>query len=96
MQKSSSKFNWALAFFCLPCALWPLALLVSPRFSSLALSPAQINWFSTAFWIYPLVLFAITLILYKLHQSQKVLARGLLMVAFIGFYVLLGYILQSL
>ncbi|AIZ79919.1 DUF5389 domain-containing protein [Actinobacillus equuli subsp. equuli] len=96
MQKSSSKFNWALAFFCLPCALWPLALLVSPKFSSLALSPAQINWFSTAFWIYPLVLFVIALVLYKLHQSKKSLARGLLMFFLIGFYVLLGYIIQSL
>ncbi|WP_425393297.1 DUF5389 family protein [Actinobacillus capsulatus] len=32
MQKLSSKFNWALAFFCLPCALWLLALLISPNF----------------------------------------------------------------
>ncbi|MDE8035771.1 DUF5389 domain-containing protein [Actinobacillus equuli subsp. haemolyticus] len=96
MQKSSSKFNWALAFFCLPCALWPLALLISPKFSSLALTPTQINWFSTAFWVYPLVLFVIALILYKLHQSKKALARGLLMFSLIVFYVCLGYIIQSL
>ncbi|QSZ39600.1 hypothetical protein CYK57_01767 [Actinobacillus pleuropneumoniae] len=38
----------------------------------------------------------IALVLYKLHQSQKVLARGLLMLSFIGFYALLGYIIQSL
>lgn len=96
MQKSSSKFNWALALLCLPCALWPLALLISPKFSDLGLSPAQVNWFSITFWIYPLVLFVIALLLYKLHQSQKVLARGLLILSFIGFYALLGYITQSL
>ncbi|WGE31808.1 DUF5389 domain-containing protein [Actinobacillus genomosp. 2] len=96
MQKSSSKFNWALAFFCLPAALWPLALLISPKFSSLALSPTQINWFSTAFWIYPFVLFVIALVLYKLHQSKKALARGLLLLSLIIFYALLGYIIQTL
>ncbi|WGE89221.1 DUF5389 family protein [Actinobacillus arthritidis] len=96
MQKSSSKFNWALAFFCLPSALWPLALLISPKFSSLALTPTQINWFSTAFWIYPFVLFVIALVLYKLHQSKKALARGLLLLSLIIFYALLGYIIQTL
>ena len=96
MQKGFSKFSWALALFCLPTTLWPLALLVSPKFTNtLNLTPSQIDWFSIAFWIYPLVLFVISGILYKLHRSQPKLAVLLLLAGFGGFYGLLFYIVKS-
>ncbi|QBQ63553.1 hypothetical protein EXH44_04525 [Actinobacillus indolicus] len=97
MQQGFSKFSWALALFCLPSTLWPLALLVSPKFSDNPnLTPSQIDWFSTAFWIYPFVLLAISGILYKLHQSKKGLASGLLTLGFLAFYGLVFYIFHSL
>ena len=97
MQQGFSKFNWALALFCLPSALWPLALLVSPKFSDNPnLTPSQIDWFSTSFWIYPFVLLAISGILYKLYQSKKGLASGLLTLGFLAFYGLVFYIFHSL
>ncbi|WP_373778150.1 DUF5389 family protein [Glaesserella sp.] len=96
MQKGFSSFSWALALFCVPSALWPLALLVSPKFSGHPhLTAAQINWFSIAFWVYPLVLLVIAGILYKLYQSNTGLAKGLLLFSFIGFYGLLFYIVES-
>lgn len=97
MQQGFSKFSWALALFCLPSALWPLALLVSPKFSDNPnLTPSQIDWFSTSFWIYPFVLLAISGVLYKLYRSQKGLASGLLCCCFLGFYGVLFYILNSI
>ena len=97
MQQGFSKFSWALALFCLPSALWPLALLVSPKFSDNPnLTPSQIDWFSTVFWIYPFVLLAISGILYKLYQSKKGLASGLLTLGFFAFYGLVFYIFHSL
>lgn len=97
MQQGFSKFSWALALFCLPSALWPLALLVSPKFSDNPnLTPSQIDWFSTSFWIYPFVLLAISGVLYKLHHSKKRLASGLLTLGFITFYGLVFYIFRSL
>ncbi|WP_373820230.1 DUF5389 family protein [Glaesserella sp.] len=96
MQKGFSSFSWALALFCVPSALWPLALLVSPKFSGHPhLTATQINWFSIAFWVYPLVLLVIAGILYKLYQSNTALAKGLLLLSFIGFYGLLFYIVES-
>lgn len=96
MQKGFSKFSWALALFCLPTTLWPLAMLVSPKFTnSLNLTPSQIDWFSIAFWTYPLALFVISGILYKLHRTQPALARALLVVGFVLFYGLLFYIVKS-
>lgn len=97
MQQGFSKFSWALALFCLPSTLWPLALLVSPKFSDNPnLTPSQIDWFSTSFWIYPFVLLAISGVLYKLHRSQKGLAASLLCCGFVGFYGLFFYILKSI
>ncbi|OOR99699.1 hypothetical protein B0187_02480 [Haemophilus paracuniculus] len=97
MQQGFSPFSWALALFCLPTALIPLALLVSPKFSSNPnLTPFQVDLFSTAFWTYPFFLFLIAGILFKLHQSRPALARALLAVSFVGFYGFLTYIVQSL
>lgn len=97
MQQGFSKFSWALAIFCLPTALLPLALLVSPKLSSHPnLTPLQIDLFSTFFWTYPIFLFVIAGLLFKLHQSRPRLAQTLLALGFIGFYGTLGEILQSL
>ncbi|OOH88892.1 hypothetical protein BMT54_08175 [Pasteurellaceae bacterium 15-036681] len=96
MQQGFSKFSWALALFCVPSALWPLALLVSPKFSDNPnLTSSQIDWFSIAFWIYPLVLFALAGIFYKVYQNNKNLGRGLLAVGFVGFYGLVSYIFKT-
>lgn len=92
-----SKFSWALALFCLPSTLWPLALLVSPALSeNQNLTPNQIDWFSTVFWIYPFVLLALSGILFKLHKSYASLARTGLVCCFLIFYGLLIYIIKSI
>lgn len=90
-----SKFSWALALFCLPSAWFPLALILSPQFTHLTqLSAAQVNFFSITFWVYPLVLMAIAGILFRLHKTQPTFAKGLLALAFLGFYALLFYIVS--
>lgn len=95
-NKGFSKFSWALALFCLPSALWPLALMVSPKFTnSPNLTPSQIDWFSIAFWVYPMVLLAISGILYKVHQTKPGVARACLTLGFIAFYGLFFYIICS-
>lgn len=95
IQKGFSGFAWALALFCLPSALFPLALLVSPQFSSHpGLTSVQIDFFSIVFWVYPVVLFAIAGVLYRLRQSFPTLAIALLLVSFIAFYALAGYIFR--
>ncbi len=92
-----SKFSWALALFCLPSTLWPLALLVSPALSSQSdLTASQINWFSILFWTYPLILLGVAGLLFKLHQRHRSLAIILLVIAFLSFYALLAYILITL
>ncbi|MDO9743791.1 DUF5389 family protein [Glaesserella parasuis] len=97
MQQGFSKFSWALAFFCLPSSLWPLALLVSPALSENPnLSPSQIDWFSTAFWIYPFILLAIAGLLHKLHQKQPLVAKIGLLMGYISFYDLICYIIRTL
>ena len=96
MQQGFSKFSWALALFCVPSALWPLALLVSPKFSDNPnLTPSQIDWFSIAFWVYPFVLFMLSGIFYKIHQRNQSLGKGLLAVGFVGFYALAVYIFKT-
>lgn len=95
MQSRFSSFSWALALFCLPSTLWPLALLVSPKFSEHPqLTALQIDLFSIIFWVYPLGLLTLAGILYKIHQNQKGLARLLLLLAFAGFYWLFFYIVS--
>lgn len=94
---SFSKFSWAIALFCLPSALFPLALIVSPQFSKHPdLSPREIDLFSITFWIYPVLLFGISIALFKLRQTRPTLANRLLLIAFIGFYALFAYIISKL
>ncbi|KMK51159.1 membrane protein [[Actinobacillus] muris] len=95
MQSRFSPFSWALALFCLPSSLWPLALLVSPKFSEHPqLTATQIDLFSITFWVYPFVLLTVAGILYKVHKTHQNLARGLLILAFLGFYALCFHIIS--
>lgn len=95
MHKGFSPFAWALALFCLPSTLFPLAWFLSPNFSNHPnLSPTQIDFFSIAFWVYPLVLLTIAGVLYKLHHKQAKLAWGLLGCAFVAFYYLVATIIR--
>lgn len=95
MQKGFSKFSWALALFCLPSALFPLAWFLSPHFSHHPdLSAEQINFFSIVFWAYPLALLFIAALLFKLHRVQPALAKLLLALGFLTFYALLWHIVS--
>lgn len=95
MQKGFSKFSWALALFCLPSALFPLAWFLSPSFSSHPdLTDGQIDFFSITFWSYPLFLLLIAGLLFKLHQAFPAMAKILLVVAFIAFYGLVWHIVS--
>ncbi|MCK3655102.1 hypothetical protein A4G19_04805 [Pasteurellaceae bacterium Macca] len=96
MQHRFSKFSWALALFCLPSALWPLALLVSPGFSDHPqLSGRQIDLFSITFWVYPFVLLAYAGVCYTLFKKHKAFAQLLLLIGFALFYGWSGYIFQT-
>lgn len=87
-------FSLALALFCLPSALFPLTWLLSPQLSHLSqLSALQIDILSIIFWIYPLALFILALLLNKLYQYQPRLAQIGLAIGFLSFYTLLGYII---
>lgn len=95
MQKGFSKFSWALAFFCLPSALFPLAWFLSPHFSHHPdLTAGQIDFFSIVFWTYPIALLLISAILYKLHATFPTFAKILLTFAFIIFYILMWHIIS--
>ncbi|TCP15974.1 hypothetical protein EV693_1156 [Nicoletella semolina] len=96
-KKGFSLFGWSLAFFCLPSALWPLALLVSSAFSdNTHLTSFQIDYFSILFWIYPFVLLLVSGGLYRLYRQHKRLAVVCLIFAFLIFYTLVFYIVSQL
>lgn len=86
-----SKFSWALALFCLPSTLWPLALLVSPALSSQSdLTASQISWFSILFWTYPLILLGLAGLLFKLYQRHRNLAIIFISNCFFEFLCFIG------
>lgn len=88
-----NKFSWALALFCLPILLWPLALTISPNLlKNPNLSSSAATFMSIFLWIYPLLLGLIASLLYKLHQKQTALARNLLLISAVVFYGLLFYV----
>lgn len=94
--KGFSTFQWLLALFCLPSALWPLGLFISAKFEALSnLTPSQVTTFSILFWVYPVVLLAIAGVLHKIHRHQPALARFLLAAAFVAFYSVFYYIVQQ-
>ncbi|KYK79619.1 hypothetical protein SC936_07670 [Aggregatibacter actinomycetemcomitans serotype e str. SC936] len=88
-----SPFSWAIAMFCLPVLLWPLALLISPNLlNNPNLSDSQIHAMSVFLWGYPFVLGIIARILYKLHERKPTLARQGLTISAVIFYGVLFYV----
>lgn len=88
-----TRFQWALAGFCLPILLWPLAILISPNLGKNPnLSEWQINAMSIFLWVYPFVLGIAARILFKWERRNHAAAkRGLLLSAVI-FYAILFYV----
>lgn len=85
-----SGFAWGIGGFCAPVLLWPMALLLSVQFAkNPALSEGQANTFATLFWIYPFILLLVARILYKLRAYKPRLAKQLLALSAVIFYVVL-------
>jgi len=88
-----SPFTWAIAGFCLPILLWPLALLISPNLlNNPNLSDNQITAMSVFLWGYPFVLGIVARIFYKLHQRRPAFARRGLALSAVIFYGVFYYI----
>lgn len=88
-----SPFSWAIALFCLPVLLWPLALLISPNLlNNPNLSDTQIRAMSVFLWGYPFALGIIARIFYKLHEHKLTLARWGLATSAVIFYGVLCYV----
>ncbi|MDG6895313.1 DUF5389 family protein [Volucribacter amazonae] len=86
-------FTWGLAIFCLPILLWPLALLISPNLSkNPLLSDGQINGMSVFLWSYPFILAILARLLFKLRQHRPQLAKRLLILLGLLFYLVVVYI----
>ncbi|MBN6710910.1 DUF5389 domain-containing protein [Haemophilus haemoglobinophilus] len=93
MPTEFSRFSWALAAFCLPVLLWPLALLISPNFiKNPSLNDFQIRWMSIFFWVYPFILGIVARYLFKLNQRNGKLAKYALLLSAVIFYVVLIYV----
>ena len=93
LPEGFSLFQWALAAFCLPILLWPLAILISPNLGkNLQVRELQINAMSIFLWIYPFVLGIIARILFKLERRKPTVAKRLLVVSAVIFYVILFYV----
>ena len=95
LPQGFSPFAWALAAFCLPALLWPLALLISPAIlKNQALSQSQMDWMSNFFWLYPFVLGLIARLAFKLHSGQPKAAKILLALSAFAFYGILIYVVR--
>lgn len=93
MPKGFSPFSWKLVLFCLPCLLWPLALLISPNLlKNPTLSDGQITFMSIFLWVYPFCLAVIARIAYKLHLKHIRQAGYLLLISAVCFYSILFYV----
>ncbi|WP_101775629.1 DUF5389 domain-containing protein [Pasteurella oralis] len=93
MPTGFSRFSWAIALFCLPILLWPLALTISPNLlKSAHLTETEMTLMSIFLWIYPFCLAIIARIAYRLHQHKHVVARHLLIISAVIFYGLLFYV----
>ncbi|MFC0322701.1 DUF5389 family protein [Gallibacterium melopsittaci] len=83
-----SKFSWAIAMFCVPAFLWPLSLLLSPSLKyNPTLSETALTNMSVFMWSYPLLLFILARIIYKLHLRYPKFASYLLAICFVLFYL---------
>lgn len=84
-----TPFSWALAIFCIPGILWPMALLLSASVGDAnKLTGLQIVLNATFLWIYPLFLLVSAAILNRLHRNSPQLAKILLAITYVIFYVL--------
>ncbi|WP_424409449.1 DUF5389 domain-containing protein [Pasteurella sp. PK-2025] len=91
-----SGFSWAIALFCLPILLWPLALTISPNLlKNPNLNETQQTLMSIFLWIYPFCLGIVARILYQLHQKKTALARYLLAASAVVFYAILCYVVTG-
>ena len=94
LPQGFSPFSWAIALFCLPILLWPLAQLVSPHLlNNPHLSDIQVHLMSIFLWCYPLALVILARIFYRLHQRKPAFARRGLALSTVLFYGVLGYII---
>ncbi|QDJ13283.1 hypothetical protein CEP45_05190 [Mergibacter septicus] len=91
-----SAFAWAIAIFCLPALLWPLALLLSPNLSNNpSLNSNQLIFMNIFLWSYPFFLFLLARLLYVLSHHFAKLARFLLGFAYLTFYAILYYVFHT-
>lgn len=88
-----SGFSWAIAIFCIPVLLWPLALTISPNLlKNPNLSESVAIFMSIFLWIYPFCCAIIARLLYLLHKKHPSLAKKLLVLSYILFYALVFYV----
>ncbi|WP_041834581.1 DUF5389 family protein [Actinobacillus succinogenes] len=97
MEKENSGFSlfiWALAGFCSPVLLWPLALLLSPAILE---NPALSHPVAMAsvFWFYPVVFVLTARVLFKMNRRNPAKAKPALLISavvFWGVLLAIGYI----
>lgn len=88
-----SGFSWAIAIFCIPVLLWPLALTISPNLlKNPNLSETSAIFMSIFLWLYPFASAIIARLLYVLHQKQPSVAKKLLALSYLVFYALVFYV----
>ncbi|MGC6408315.1 DUF5389 domain-containing protein [Bisgaard Taxon 45] len=88
-----SGFSWAMALFCLPILLWPLALTISPNLlKNPRLSETDATLMSIFLWAYPFGLALIARLAYRLNQHKPLFARWLLGLSAVAFYGMLYYV----
>ncbi len=93
MPDGFSPFSWALAGFCLPILLWPLALLISPNLlKKPALNEVQSVAMSVFLWIYPIMLGVMARISYRVYQRDAARGKTLLLISTVIFYLILCYV----
>ncbi|MFU2114297.1 DUF5389 domain-containing protein [[Pasteurella] aerogenes] len=94
MPMEFTPFTWALAGFCVPVLLWPLALLISPNLGKNPhLTEWQVTWMSIFLWIYPLALGIVARMIYRLYQTNAQVAKRTLAISAVVFYAILVYVL---
>ena len=93
MPMEFTPFTWALAGFCVPVLLWPLALLISPNLGKNPyLTEWQVTWMSIFLWIYPLALGIIARMIYRLYQTNAQAAKRVLAISAVVFHAILVYV----
>ncbi|MCK3657992.1 hypothetical protein A4G18_04515 [Pasteurellaceae bacterium Pebbles2] len=92
LPTSFNRFSWAIAAFCSPIILWPLALLLSPSILEHPdLSEFQRTFISFSMWLYPLALAVLARIAFKLNRKNPSVAKGFLLLSAVLFFAVLAY-----